>query len=106
MFRRFLGILISMSFALSLAAAPNSASPQAALSAAQIVDRNVTARGGLQAWRGGQTLSLQGTMGVGGNKRAALSLPRPDSKDMALPRRPAEEVKLPFLMELKRPRKM
>jgi hypothetical protein len=106
MFRSLLGILISTSFAISLAAAPNSASSQAALSAAQIVDRNVAARGGLQAWRGVQTLSLQGTMGVGGNQRAALSLPLPDSKDMTLPRRPAEEVKLPFLMELKRPRKM
>lgn len=106
MLRRLLGILVSMAFAVSVAAAPNSASSQAALSAAQIVDRNVAARGGLQAWRGVQTLSLQGTMGVGGNQRAALSLPVPNSKDMILPRRPAEEVKLPFLMELKRPRKM
>jgi hypothetical protein len=106
MFQRLLGILISTAFAISLAAAPNSASSQAELSAAQIVDRNVAARGGLQAWRGVQTLSLQGKMGAGGNQRAALPMPTPNQKEMALPRRPAEEVQLPFLMELKRPRKM
>lgn len=106
MFRRLLGILVSTAIAISLAAAPNNASSPAALSVAQIVDRNVVARGGLQAWRGVQTLSLQGTMGAGGNQRAALSEPLPNSKDLTLPRRSAEEVKLPFLMELKRPRKM
>jgi hypothetical protein len=105
MFRRLLGISISTAFAISLAAAPN-VSSQATLSAAQIVDRNVAARGGLQAWRGVQTLSLEGTMGAGGNQRAALSVPLPNSKDLTLPRRPAEEAKLPFLMELKRPHKM
>jgi hypothetical protein len=106
MFQRSLGIFISTAFAISLAAAPNNVSSQATLSAAQIVDRNVAARGGLQAWRGVQTLSLQGTMGAGGNQRAALSVPLPNSKDLTLPRRPAEEAKLPFLMELKRPHKM
>ena len=106
MLQRLLGILIATAFSISLAAAPNSASSQAALSAAQIADKNVAARGGLQAWRGVQTLSLQGTMGAGGNQRAALSAAMPNSKDVSLPRRPAEEVKLPFLMELKRPHKM
>jgi len=106
MFQRLLGILISTAFAISLAAAPNNASGQAELSAAQIVDRNVAARGGLQAWRGVQTLSLQGKMGVGGNQRAALPVSMPNQKEMALPLRPAEEVQLPFLMELKRPHKM
>lgn len=106
MFRRMLGVLICTAFAMSLAGAPHNASLQAGLSAAQIVDRNLAARGGLQAWRAVQTLSLQGTMGAGGNQRAALSLPLPNSKDLTLPRRPPEEVKLPFVMELKRPRKM
>jgi hypothetical protein len=106
MFRSLLGIVISTAFAVTLAAAPSNASSQAALSAAQIVDRNVAARGGLQAWRGLQTLSLQGKMGAGGNQRAALSVSGPHSKELALPHRPAEEPQLPFLMELERPRKM
>ena len=42
MFRRSLGILISTAFAISLAAAPNNASSQAKLSAAQIVDKNLS----------------------------------------------------------------
>jgi hypothetical protein len=106
MFQRLLGILIATVFAISLAAAPNNTSSQAQLSADQIVERNLVARGGLQAWRGVQTLSLQGKMGVGGNQRAALPMPTSNPKELTLPRRPAEEVLLPFLMELKRPRKM
>jgi len=106
MFQRLLGILIATVFAISLAAAPNNTSSQAQLSAAQIVERNLVARGGLQAWLGVQTLSLQGKMGVGGNQRAALPMPTSNPKELTLPRRPAEEVQLPFLMELKRPRKM
>jgi hypothetical protein len=108
MFRRSVLILVSTAFAISLAAAPNSASSQASLSAAQIVDKNVAARGGLQAWRAVQTLSLQGKMGAGGNQRATLPVPVPQHKELAstLPRRPAEEAQLPFLMELKRPRKI
>jgi hypothetical protein len=106
MFQRLLGILIATVFAISLAAAPNNTSSQAQLSADQIVERNLVARGGLQAWRGVQTLSLQGKMGVGGNQRAALPMPTSNPKELTLPRRPAEEVQLPFLMELKRPRKM
>jgi len=81
-------------------------SARAGLSAAQIVDKNVAARGGLQAWRAVQTLSLQGKMGAGGNRRAALPVPGPNQKEVSLPQRPAEEVQLPFVMELKRPRKM
>lgn len=106
MFRRLLGILIPTAFAITLAAAPNNTSSRAELSAAQIVDRNVAARGGLQAWRGVQSLSLQGKMGAGGNQRAVLPVPVANSKELALPRRRAEETQLPFLMELKRPRKM
>jgi hypothetical protein len=47
-------------------------------------------------------------MGAGGNQRAGLPVPSPHSKELAntLPPRPAEEVQLPFLMEMKRPRKL
>ena len=106
MFRSLLGIVISTAFALTLTAAPHNASSQAGFSAAQIVDKNVAARGGLQAWRQVHTLSLEGKMGAGGNQRAALSVSGANSKELALPHRPAEEPQLPFLMELERPRKM
>jgi hypothetical protein len=90
------------------------------LSAAQIVEKNVAARGGLQAWRAVQTLSLEGKMGVGGNQRATLAVPGPPVKPgqkpghgtaPALPEqvashRPVEEVQLPFQMELARSHKM
>jgi len=80
--------------------------PQSNLSAAQIVDKNVAARGGLQAWRAVQTMSEEGKMGVGGNQRATIQVPMPN-KDVKMPgaARPKEEVKLPFAMDLERPRK-
>jgi hypothetical protein len=106
MFRRLLGIGIFIAFAITLTAAPTSASSQAGLSAGQIVDRNVAARGGLQAWRGVQTMSLEGKMGAGGNQRAVLHVPMTNSENVTLPHRPTDEAQLPFVMELKRPRKM
>jgi hypothetical protein len=106
MFRRLLGIGIFIAFAITLTAAPNSASSQAGLSAGQIVDRNVAARGGLQAWRGVQTMSLEGKMGAGCNQRAVLHVPMTNSENVTLPHRPTDEAQLPFVMELKRPRKM
>jgi hypothetical protein len=105
MLRRFLVVSISLAFCISLAAGANTSAPRAQLSAAEIVDKNVAARGGLQAWRAVQTLSLQGKMGAGGNQRATVALPLPNPKQLTLPHRPAEEAQLPFLMELKRGRK-
>jgi hypothetical protein len=55
-----------------------------ALSAAQIIDRNVAARGGLAAWRSVKTLSMAGQMDAGGKK----------------------PTQLPFLMEMKRSNKV
>jgi len=52
-------------------------------SAAQIVERNIAARGGLQAWRAVQTLTLSGRLEAGGK----------------------ENTQLPFVMEMKRPHK-
>jgi hypothetical protein len=107
--RKLLLVCISMAFAIPHAAAPNTSAPRAGLSAAEIVNKNVAARGGLQAWRAVQALSLQGKMGVGGNKRAPLDVPMPDPKadprQALMPHRPTEEAQLPFLLELKRPRK-
>src|SRR5258708_992554 len=108
MFRKLLGISISLTFAVSLTAAGGETPSEAKLSAAAIVEKNVAARGGLQAWRAVQTMSMQGRLGAGGNRRATVPVPIPDQKSsrQALPTRPAEEVQLPFLMELKRPGKM
>jgi hypothetical protein len=108
MFRKSLGVVITSAIALAVAAAADQPASHAKLSATQVVDKNVAARGGLQAWRSVKTLSLQGKMGAGGNQRATLPLKAPDPKSIAqaVPRRPAEEAQLPFLMELERPRKM
>ena len=111
MFRQSLMISASLAIAVSLATAADVPAPGAKLSAAEIVEKNVAARGGLQAWRAVQTMSLEGKLGAGGNRRAALTTPgverkssRPSQPEFST--RPAEEVQLPFVMELKRPRKM
>jgi hypothetical protein len=103
---------MSLALASSLAAAdvPTSApTSPAQLSADAIVNKNVAARGGLQAWRAVQTMSLAGRLAAGGNHRATLALPAPGGRrsgQNVTPPRPLEEAQLPFLMELKRPRKM
>ena len=106
--RRTYGIFTLTMLAVSLVYAADTPSARPNLSAAQIADHNVAARGGLQAWRAVQTLSLQGKMGAGGNQRASLQVPMKDPKEFknSLPRRPAEEAQLPFLMDMERPRKV
>jgi len=69
-----------MSLAISVAASPQ---PPANLTAAQIVEKNVSAKGGLQAWRAVQTISFSGKMDAGGKAK----------------------VQLPFVLEKKRPGK-
>src|SRR5713226_8310961 len=100
-------ICITLALAISLATAGDIPSG-ANLSASAIVDRNVAARGGLQAWRAIHTMSFAGKMGAGGNRRAALPVPVPDRKSgrLVLPTRPADEGQLPFVMEVARSRKM
>src|SRR5271165_6994432 len=114
MFRKSLVICGSLGLAVSLAADDLSPS-RATLSASVIVDKNVAARGGLQAWRAVQTMSLSGKLGAGGNQRATLAAPaavpsgpvtsKKGVRPLA-PSRPVEEAQLPFVMELKRPHKM
>ena len=110
MYRKSFGICMSLVFAIGVAAAADSPAAQVALSAAQIADKNVEARGGLRAWRAVQTMSLAGKLGAGGNQRPTLEVPSPTMghklTPQTVPARPAEEVQLPFVMELKRPRKM
>jgi len=110
MLRRTLTILIATAFALSLKAAPGDAPAARTLSATEIVDKNVAARGGLQAWRAVETMTLTGKMGAGGNQRAALSVPIAGGRNAAsnlqgIRERRVEEVQLPFEMDLARPHK-
>src|SRR5713101_5185488 len=104
MIRKFLVVfVICIPLALSISLFAAADTPTGAnLSAAAIVDKNVAARGGLQAWRAVQTMSMEGKLGAGGNRRATISVPIPDRKSsrQALPTRPTEEVQLPFVMEL------
>ena len=112
MFLKTLGIFISLGLVISAAVAGDTDSSPANLSAAAIVDRNVAARGGLPAWRAVQTMSFSGKLTAGGNQRASLPVPMTDrrasqrSGKMSFPSRPSEEVQLPFVMDLKRTRKM
>lgn len=114
MYRKLLAICVPVGFAISLTAADESPTSGAKLSAAQIVDKNVAARGGLQAWRAVQTMTLAGKLGAGGNQRATLQVPTSGQisasagrgSRLALPQRPVDEVQLPFVMQLRRPRKL
>jgi len=81
----------------TVSAAPGPALPS--LTAAQIVERNVTARGGLAAWQAVQTMSWKGKMGAGGTVYETVS---PKGQ---LEQKHREEVLLPFTLEFKRPMK-
>jgi hypothetical protein len=112
-FRRIFGPLI---LAACLADAAAAAPAQARFSAAEVITKNVAARGGLEAWRAVQTMSLSGKTAVGGNQRAVAKVPtqeqatvvarKADANRLTLPTRRLEEVYLPFVMELARPHKM
>jgi hypothetical protein len=77
--------------------APAAAPPH--LSAAQIVEKNVAARGGLAAWRGVQTMIWKGRVGAGATSYEAVSHGK-------LETRQRDEAQLPFTLEFKRPLKM
>ncbi len=88
------------------------------LSAAQIVQKNVEARGGLKAWRAVHTISMSGKMDAGRARppvEPEATVYRGKSKEeireaiLANARREQEGgvlVQLPFVMEQQRPRKM
>jgi outer membrane lipoprotein-sorting protein len=62
---------------------PKKLPPPVALSVAQIVDRNIAARGGLAAWRAVSGLTMSGELDAGGK----------------------QDSRLPFVMSMKRPQK-
>jgi hypothetical protein len=116
--RRALGALaVGALVYFSLGASLTEAAP-ASLSPAQIVDKNIAARGGLAAWRGLQTLSMNGKMDVGSGDSNARSLnfvrnempsmhKKPTAASLASQSLPAQakQVQLPFTLEMKRPLK-
>jgi outer membrane lipoprotein-sorting protein len=77
--------------------APAPALPQ--LSAAQVVEKNVAARGGLGAWQSVQTLSWKGNMGAGATTYAVVT------QKGHLEQKQRDEAMLPFAFEFKRPQK-
>lgn len=105
-----LGKLVCMTlvFTVSFASGTATAQSRVNLSAAEIVNKNVAARGGLEAWRAVKTMSWKGRLGVGGNQRAPLPVSGGGKNGAKIPTdpRPKEEIQLPFLMKMERPRKV
>jgi len=116
--RWFMTGFIGLCFSAALVAAEKS-SPAAKLTAAQVIEKHVAARGGQQAWRGVQSMSWNGKMEVGFADSAARSARYVSNAAMAhtptkreilameASAKPetAKQVQLPFLLEMKRPNK-
>ena len=108
MLRKLVTVSLTMLLAVSLAGAQDTKAARTNLTAAEVVSKNIAARGGLEAWRAVKTMSMEGKMGAGGNQRGpAQAAPPPGKKQAVIPTdpRPKDEVLLPFTMELQRPRK-
>jgi hypothetical protein len=94
------------------------ASRPAALSAEQIVEKHVASRGGLNAWRALQTLSVSGKLDAGSGDSITRSMVMAQQGAGASARRAqraaaaaavkaaAEQVQLPFRLEIKKPHKL
>lgn len=114
-----LSLVLCLCSSLSAVAQQSKTAGHPSLTAAEIVEKNVAARGGLQAWRAVQTMSWAGKMDVGSgdsierSRREAESRrqrPNPiavaENKDAAVkPGESGKQVQLPFVLEMKRPGK-
>lgn len=107
MFRKTL-LAVALMSAVSAALAIDTGHSKATLSATEIVDQNIHARGGLQAWRAVQALSFEGKIGAGGNRQAPVpaSLPVKSTDKSSVPTPLTEEAQLPFKMLMQRPRQV
>src|ERR1700733_10357934 len=94
-----------LGFAMSQAMGANASSPAVKLTAEQVAEKNIAARGGLQAWRAVQTISMRGTLEAGGNEQPVGRTAEPKPTSLKIAKRRAEQTKLPFRMELERGRK-
>jgi hypothetical protein len=101
-------MVVAAMLVIPITAAADNAQSQANMSASDIVSKNVAARGGLQAWRSVHAMKWEGKLGAGGNQRAPIPAPAPGKKGAKLPTdpRPKDEVQLPFVMVMERPRKV
>lgn len=108
MFRTSWALCLPLALALWTVQAADVPSGSTKLTAAQIAEKNSEVRGGLKTWRAVQSMTLRGKLTAGGNQRGALPTPPPGGRSVGrmVPPRPVEEVQLPFVMELKRPKKM
>jgi hypothetical protein len=108
-----LAVGLAIGLAQAIWAAGETPAAKSSLTAAEIVSKNVAARGGLQAWRAVETISESGKLTAGGDRRGAV-IPQPvappgsHSKPLPIPSSPrlAKEAELPFVMEMERPRKV
>lgn len=111
-------LLLSISLCLSLShplLAAARKTTAARLSAAQVVKKHVLARGGLQAWRALQTLSLSGKMDAGPGDSVARSMRiaqgtvtkkmRREIAAAATKKEAEKQVQLPFKLARQRPNK-
>src|SRR5258705_5403120 len=98
-------ILLACTF-LVMAVSLAEAAETSQLTADQIVDKSVTARGGLRAWREVQTLSMSGKVDAGGNEKPTPSVQGVRTGGVQMPNRPANKVRLAFRLGLKRRRKV
>lgn len=109
MSRKFLVVQLCLFLLVSLAATAQSA-PK--LTAAQIVEKNIAARGGSQAWRSLQTMTWKGKMDVGAGDSVARSrnvamnsMRQARAANPALAAAnaaPEKQVQLPFTSDWKR----
>lgn len=97
--------LLPLSMAASDATTAQTA-PAQKLTAVEIVDKYVTASGGLDAWRALQTLEMKGKMEAGGNDRSTLPARGESEAEKVVHSRPKEQAQLPFVMDLERGRKV
>lgn len=113
-----LPVLLSLLACLCLSRGLAAEAPRANLSADQVVEKHVAARGGLQAWRAVQTLSVNGKLDAGygdsaarsrrlaeGGLGASVKRAHADTVVGAAKDKPDQQVQLPFRLEMKRPHK-
>ena len=112
--RVLLGVLVSLCFPGALLAA-NSKKRPAKLTAKQIVQKHLAARGGVQAWHGVLSMVWSGKMDVGyadSGSRSTQYMSRTMGRKGKRPRTPPpakkdteKQVQVPFVLEMKRPDK-
>jgi outer membrane lipoprotein-sorting protein len=109
----------SASLALSSALAADSTAQLPKLSAAQIVDKHVAARGGAQAWKAVQSMQFSGKIDAGHGDTLARAMSMVNANRKATGKgtnaqiraanegtEPAKEIQLPYTLVLKRPNLM